>query len=570
MRLTIKTKLAAIFLFIFALSGVSMWMALKDLNEANDRYADLAEIEVPELLAIEDIVSAKLQVRTTVAEILIGLPNAPADHIPNLQEKLTALVAEVDRLKAEVAKTAHPAVQEELAAFDVLHQEAQALNKRVINFELAGNGEAANTLFHGDLARKGAEIRTSLGNMRDLIRTEIKAAATKAKEADATSKKLLSFVFGFTLVVGISAAAIVVIGISGRLNQSVSLAKSVASGDLSKTVEVRGSDEVADLMRAQNDMVTRLREIVGNVGAAVRNVAAGSSQMASTAEELSQGASEQASSTEEVSVAIEEMSANIKQSSENAATTEQIATKSAEDARASGKAVTDAVQAMQTIAERIMIVQEIARQTDLLALNAAVEAARAGEHGRGFAVVAAEVRKLAERSQTAAAEISSLSSSTLRTASSAGEMLAALVPAIERTSALVSEITTASRELATGSAQISSSVQQLDKVTQENTSSSEELSATATELASQAEQLTDAMAFFRTELSHAVAAEQSRTARSKTQAAPSKEKSRKGGLSFQSARGRKASDAVEDGGFSFDLGGETDELDARFKRRDAA
>jgi methyl-accepting chemotaxis protein len=306
-------------------------------------------------------------------------------------------------------------------------------------------------------------------------------------------------------------------------------------------------------------MIGRLRETVGNVSAAVRNVAAGSAQMASTSEELSQGATEQASSTEQVSSAVEEMTANIRQSSDNALTTEKIATKSADDARSSGKAVADAVEAMQTIADRIMIVQEIARQTDLLALNAAVEAARAGEHGRGFAVVAAEVRKLAERSQTAAAEISSLSASTVRTAASAGEMLQALVPDIERTSSLVTEITVASRELATGSSQISMSIQQLDKVTQSNTSASEELSSAATELASQAEQLADAIAFFKVDdAAPAAGAGAARSIRSAVVAPRPMSVKRK----FESAN---------DGGFDFDLGGTaSDDLDARFKRRDAA
>ena len=140
------------------------------------------------------------------------------------------------------------------------------------------------------------------------------------------------------------------------------------------------------------------------------------------------------------------MAANVKQNSDNASQTEKIARQSAQDAEASGAAVTRAVKAMETIAEKITIVQEIARQTDLLALNAAVEAARAGEHGRGFAVVASEVRKLAERSQAAAAEISTLSADTVKSAQEAGAMLARLVPDIKRTADLVAEITAACRE----------------------------------------------------------------------------------------------------------------------------
>jgi methyl-accepting chemotaxis protein len=191
------------------------------------------------------------------------------------------------------------------------------------------------------------------------------------------------------------------------------------------------------------------------------------------------------------------MAANIKQNADNAAQTEKIARQSSKDAEASGQAVDKAVGAMRTIADKIGIVQEIARQTDLLALNAAVEAARAGEHGRGFAVVASEVRKLAERSQTAAAEIGAVSTDTVRAATEAGEMLTKLVPDIRRTAELVSEISSACREQDIGASQINEAIQQLDQVTQQNAGASEQISTTSEELAAQAEELQASIAYFR-------------------------------------------------------------------------
>ena len=225
-------------------------------------------------------------------------------------------------------------------------------------------------------------------------------------------------------------------------------------------------------------------------------VTVGSRQLSSVASGLSQGASEQAASAEEVSSSMEEMSANIRQNADNALQTEKIALKSAEDAQEGGKAVEDAVAAMKEIASKISIIEEISRQTDLLALNAAIEAARAGDHGKGFAVVASEVRKLAERSQRAARGISELSGSSVEVAEKAGDMLARLVPDIQKTADLVQEISVASSEQNKGTEQINQAIQQLDQVTQQNASSSEEMASTSEELSSQAEQLQNAIAFF--------------------------------------------------------------------------
>jgi len=554
MRLTIKAKLVGTFVLFFALWGLSIFLAVKDLRNASEAYTKAVDVDVEHLLEIEDIVSAKLSVRAIVGRILVSLPNAPADHIPRLRQDLVAQAGEVDRLIALLRETTDDTdLLKAVDDFDAIHKEAFELQSRIVQLEIAGQGDLANTIFHTDAQRMQERIGAALGAMRTLVKDKVHATEDANVVAFTAAKTNLLMLFGVSVVVASILSTMIVVGISRGLKKSVSLAAQIAEGDLRHTVDLKGNDEIADLLKAQNDMVLKLREVVGSVNSAVRNVASGSSQMAATSEELSQGATDQASATEESSAAVEQMAANIKQSSENAALTEKIAVKSAEDARSSGKAVAEAVQAMQTIADRIMIVQEIARQTDLLALNAAVEAARAGEHGRGFAVVAAEVRKLAERSQTAAAEISSLSASTVRTAASAGEMLLGLVPDIEKTSALVTEISVASRELATGSSQISMSIQQLDKVTQENTSAAEELSASATELASQADALAEAIGFFRTDEGGGSGAVSRRASQP----------------TYAPMRGR-AKPAAMDGGFDFDLGDGSDDLDARFKRRDAA
>jgi len=284
-----------------------------------------------------------------------------------------------------------------------------------------------------------------------------------------------------------------------NLNATAAVADAIASGDL--TVKAKRRSDKDRLGVALETMLDKLRTIVAQAMLAAQNVSQGSHALSASAEQLSQGATEQAASAEEASASMEEMAANVKQNAENAGQTEKIAHQSAKDAETSGVAVGRAVEAMQAIAAKITIVQEIARQTDLLALNAAVEAARAGEHGKGFAVVASEVRKLAERSQAAAAEISMLSSTTMKVAQEAGSMLARLVPDIKRTAELVEEITAACREQDVGSSQMNQAIQQLDQVTQHNASSSEEVSATSEELSTQAEQLQSTIAFFRVDQS---------------------------------------------------------------------
>ncbi|MBT4287404.1 MAG: HAMP domain-containing protein [Deltaproteobacteria bacterium] len=301
------------------------------------------------------------------------------------------------------------------------------------------------------------------------------------------------------LIIGIIVAVIalfIATSIANPLAKGAALAKSVAEGDLTAQIDVNQKDEIGILSAALQNMMGKLTEIVSSIQNASNNVASGSEELSSTAQQLSQGATEQAASVEETSASMEEMGSNIQQNADNSQQTERISLKASQDAQESGKAVSEAMLAMKEIATKISIIEEISRQTNLLALNAAIEAARAGEHGKGFAVVAAEVRKLAERSQNAAGEISELSATSVDVAEKAGEMLNKLVPDIKKTSELVQEISASSTEQNSGAEQISKAIQQLDSVIQQNASATEEMASTSEELSSQAELLNDTISFF--------------------------------------------------------------------------
>ncbi len=273
--------------------------------------------------------------------------------------------------------------------------------------------------------------------------------------------------------------------------------RALSEGDLTTTIDKDYQGAFGEMKTYANDTVLKLSAIITEVNTAAQALTTAAEQVAVTSQSLSQGASEQAGSVEETSASMEQMTASIAQNTDNAKVTDNMASKAAAEAAEGGAAVKETVTAMKQIAQKISIIDDIAYQTNLLALNAAIEAARAGEHGKGFAVVAAEVRKLAERSQVAAQEISTVASGSVELAEKAGMLLDQIVPSIRKTSDLVQEISAASQEQSTGVSQINSAITQLSQTTQQTAAASEELSATAEEMNGQAGQLKDTMGFFR-------------------------------------------------------------------------
>ena len=417
-------------------------------------------------------------------------------------------------------------------------------------------------------ALSAGEVRSNANKVVAVLQ-ELTAATQKsmAEEKVVSGQNYAAarnFVIIFTvlsILVSFIGATYISLLISKNIDRSVRLAAAVAKGDLTSDIVANSNDELGDLMSALGEMIINLRAVVNDATHSSVAVSSGSQQLAASSEQLSQGATEQAAAAEEASSSMEQMAANIKQTAENASQTERIAKESFKAAQESGDAVIKTVRAMQSIANKISIIQEIARQTDLLALNAAVEAARAGEHGKGFAVVASEVRKLAERSQRAASEISTLSTETVGVAQAAGEMLTRLVPDIRKTSELVEEISAACREQDIGSDQINTAIQQLDKVIQQNAAASEQMSATAEELSTQADQLQQMIGFFRLESGR-------NTSSLLRQASASRpiEVARLTGKPAMPGRSRRGNGAAapKAKGFALDLG-EPDQEDSRFK-----
>ena len=285
--------------------------------------------------------------------------------------------------------------------------------------------------------------------------------------------------------------------IVGPLRRAVVNLREVSEGNLTAHIGVENRDEMGQLFLAMNDMVQRLQRMVIDVIEAAQQVTAESQDLSAFSVDLAERAHKQALAATEASNSMERMTLNIRQNGRNSLETEKIAVKSADDALAGGKAVDDTICAMKDITGRISIIEEISRQTNLLALNAAIEAARAGEHGKGFAVVATAVRKLAEKSQVAAAEITELSSSSIEVAEKTGVLRGQLVPDIRKTSELVHEISAASREQDTGADLINKSIRELERIVQQNAEASQEMAATATQLSSHADRLQNSIAYFK-------------------------------------------------------------------------
>jgi methyl-accepting chemotaxis protein len=427
-------------------------------------------------------------------------------------EEIKATSARTNEVFETLVKGADDEEKKMLAKSAELRKTFLAARQQVLDAKKEGRAEDAEKLFRNEFASAATAYLASVQAFLDAQIKSIDAAGTSMQADASRSSTILAALGALTLLLSAVVAWTLARSITRPLAQAVNVARVVATGDLSQTIEVTGNDEVADLLGALKDMQRQLGGVVSQIREGLNSVSTASQEIAQGNADLSQRTEQATSSLQQTSGSMAQLTGTVTQTADSARTANQLASSASAVAQRGGEVVAQVVTTMEDIntssrkiADIIGTIDGIAFQTNILALNAAVEAARAGEQGRGFAVVAGEVRNLAGRSAEAAREIKSLIGASVekvesgsRLVKDAGSTMTEIVASVQRVSDIIGEISAAATEQSAGIGQVNSAVNQLDQMTQQNAALVEESAAAAESLKGQANTLGQLVAGFRT------------------------------------------------------------------------
>ncbi|MGD1889832.1 MAG: methyl-accepting chemotaxis protein [Cyclobacteriaceae bacterium] len=497
MKLTIKARLITGFSLLIILATGIYFLGKSNLSEMSVNLNGLVDIQVKRIVnsqrAAELIQLITKREKDFLLEKRLSEKQAYLQEIADRTEEMLTAIEVVrsisDERGIQILEDFGDSWSDYQKAFDKIKAAG------LVNTDSAN--QVASTI---SVTEARAAAMKSIRTLSQLVTKNTNAldqakADVNVQAQDAASNMLI--LLAVSIILSIVVSVWIIRSVLSSIGRAREVVSAVSEGDLTVEIKNNSNDEIGELLEMMNRMVIKLKEVMSFVSTSSDNIASASIQMSSTSQAMSQGSQEQAASAEEISSSMEQMASNIQQNTDNAQQTEKIALKASDDMQEGSRSVINTVESMRKIADKISIIEEIARQTNLLALNAAVEAARAGDHGKGFAVVATEVRKLAERSQLAASEINELSTSSVSIADKSGKLLEQIVPNIQSTAKLVQEIAASSIEQNSGAGQVNSSIQQFNQVIQQNAAGAEQMAASSDELSSQAENLRAAIGFFK-------------------------------------------------------------------------
>ncbi|MDR0277926.1 MAG: methyl-accepting chemotaxis protein [Paucimonas sp.] len=418
----------------FALIGALMLalgvFALTQMSKIRQAGADIEQVTVPSIKALDQINLLTLRLRTLSYRLLI---NREADVVQNSYSQLNERNAQIDAAR----KVYEPLIasDEEHAVYNqfvqVLGQYRQ-LEARVVQLSQANDLPAIREMINRDLLQSMEQITTAMDKL-------VKINTEQTRDINQTAAN--DYDSAFTLVIVLLVAATVLTflcaivltrSIVKPIDEVLAVAEQIASGNLTHSIRPEGSDEAARLQQAIARMQEQLRDTLQQISGSATQLASAAEELNSVTEESARGLQQQNNEIEQAATAVTEMTSAVEEVARNAVSTSEAsaeATRSATDGRDLVLETVSAIERMSNdvqstsvlvgnlaeqsrdIGKVLDVIRGLADQTNLLALNAAIEAARAGEAGRGFAVVADEVRALAHRTQQSTQEIERMVSS---------------------------------------------------------------------------------------------------------------------------------------------------------------